>query len=796
MTLEFDAPSKATKPTTLLRGVRPAEQLRLLRGQGRYLDDLEPAGTLHLAFVRSQHAHARIVGIDTSAAEAAPGVVRVLTSADLEASVRPCRAMLDPKAPVKYGPTDWYPLARRKVRYVGEAVAVVVADDRYRAEDAAALVDVEYELLTPLTNVEQALAADAPRVHEELPDNVLFHMQLPPPKDPGALEDPTLVRVKCRFHHPRVAGSPMENCGVLADYDAATEELTLRSSTQIPHLLRDALSECLSLPASNLRVIAPDVGGGFGTKMQLYPEETISVFLARELKRPVKWVQDRMENLLAATHARDIAVDAELLARPDGQLVGLRARAWCDAGAYNAFPLTSSMDVSSLFINLPSQYRLPALEYEGFAVATNKSSHGPYRGVGQPVGVLVIEGLMNLMASKLGMDPIELRRANMVTPDQFPFFNAAGVPYDSGDYPALLTLALDRADYAGWREEQKRARAAGRLLGIGIASYAEATSVNRMAFGMSGQLHNPGFDSAVIRVDRAGRIEVAVSTPSQGQTQATAFRRLAQGALGVSADSIHVSLGDTARTPYGTGTYASRSMVSGGGALLGAARKLKDKMARIAAAQWDIAPEQVEYRDGEVVRKDAPDQRLGFEELATLAHVPGSKLPEGMEPGLEASCFYDPPMPPFSPSVHLVLVEVDRETGRIRPLRYVVAEDCGPMVNPQAVEGQIRGGIAQGLGAAYLEDMIYDDGGQMLTASLMDYLLPGSCDVPPIEIVHMETPSPYTEGGLKGVGESGAIGAVAALSNAVIDAIGCRPQLVRMPLTPERVLKLLDESAS
>ncbi|MFA7438067.1 xanthine dehydrogenase family protein molybdopterin-binding subunit [Castellaniella sp.] len=775
------------------RGKRLAEQRHLIQGQGRFIDDLDLPGLVHVVFARSPHARARIRSIDASAALALPGVLRVLTAADLQGRVRPIRALLDPDGAYQYRPSDWHPLPPDEARYVGETVAAVVAVDRYVAEDAVERLDIDYEPLRPVARLEAALAADGPRVHENLPDNVLFHVRHGAPADDPCFSDPNLICVSGRFEHPRVAGLAMENNGVVADYDPASGELTVWSSTQIPHLIRDGLSHCLDMPAARLRVIAPQVGGAFGIKMQLYPEEILVAFLARELGCPVKWIQDRMENLMAATQARDAVVEAVLVAHPDGRLAGLRAQAWCDVGAYSCFPLTCALDAHTIGAGLPGPYRLPLLSYEAMAVATNKVPHGAYRGVGVPIGPLVTEGLLDQLAAQLGMDPLELRRKNLITPDQFPFQSASGGRYDSGDYPALLDLALRHAGYAQWREQQRQAALEGRRLGIGLACFVETTGMNRNTYRNRGMVHSPGFDSAILRVDPGGTLEVAVSTPSQGQTQATAFSYLLQDALGVSPDRIHVTLGDTARTPYGTGTYASRGMVSGGGAVLSAARKLQDRLVQVAALYWGVPDDTLHYQNGTVRRLDGSGPALGFADLARIAHTPALMIPKGGEPGLEVHSFYDPPVAPVSFSVHLVLAEVDPALGKVALLRYVVGEDCGPMVNQDAVEGQVRGGVAQGIGTALLEEISYDPDGQLLTATLADYLIPSSCDIPAIEIVHQSTPSPFTEGGLKGVGESGIIGAPAAVLAAVRDALGCHPHEQRLPLTPDRIRMLAQQ---
>lgn len=769
------------------RESRPCvEHVPLVRGQGQYLDDLNLPDAVHVAFVRSPYAHARLRGVETGEAARQPGVLAVFSGMDLRALIQPIRALL--QAPT-YQVTEWYPLAWDKVRYVGEAVAVVVATDRYRAEDAAAHVRVHYEPLPAVVSASAAMAEGAPLVHEHLPSNVLFHTHV----STGGADvqfERAEVRVRATFKYPRVTGLAMENCGVLADYHQGTGELVVWSSTQVPHLLRDLLSQCLGQAANRLRVIAPDVGGGFGIKMHAFPEEVVVAFLARHLGRPVKWTQDRLENLQASIHAHDIQVEAELAASRDGTLVGLRAKAICDVGAYSAFPITCALEPYTVASALPGPYRFPHYAYEGWAVASNKCPVGAYRGVGFIMGPLVMEGLMDQLARELAMDPAEVRWKNMAPPEEFPFRSPSGALYDSGDYPALLQLALEQADYAGWREEQRQARAQGRLLGIGIACFVEPTGMGRGTYRKRGMVQVPAFDAATLRVGPEGEVEAFVSTPSQGQGQYTTLAQLLSQALGVPLEEIRVHLGDTAYCPYGTGTFASRSMVSGGGALLKAARKLREKLVLLAAAHWDVDPVHVEYTQGAVVLREDPNRRLTLCDLAHIAYTPFQELPPGCEPGLEVHCAYEPPPAVCSAAVHLALVEIDPQTGQVTPRRYLVAEDCGPVVNPQVVEGQIRGGVAQGIGSALLEELVYDDQGQLLTGTLMDYLVPGVCEVPEIEIVHMETPSPWSEGGLKGVGESGTIGAPAAITNAILDALQVNASSIQLPLTPERVLRL------
>ncbi|NIR60335.1 MAG: xanthine dehydrogenase family protein molybdopterin-binding subunit [Gammaproteobacteria bacterium] len=769
--------------------VRDREEYPLLRGQGRYLDDLPVAGALHLALVRSPYACARLRRVAADAAASQPGVITVITGATLRKEVNPIRALLTADEDCEYRATDWHAIAPDRVRCVGEIVAAVVAEDRYRAEDAAARIEVDYEELPAVPDAAAALQPDAPRVHAELSDNVLFRVRRRPSHGREAFEA-AAVRVRGTFRHPRVAGLPIENCGAVADYHPATDELTLWSSTQIPHVLRDGLCRCLGHPTSRVRVIAPHVGGGFGTKMQLYPEEVIVAWASRKLGRPVRWSQDRMENLQAGFHARDIVVEAELAADASGELLGLRARAVCDVGAYSAFPLTCALEPHTVATGLPGPYRLGYFAYEGYAVATNRYPQGAYRGVGFPLGPLATEGLMDRLAHRLAVDPVALRLKNLLHPNELPFASASGARYDSGDYPRLVQLALEQAGYADWQARRRQARGSRRRLGIGMACFVEPTGMNRAVYRKRGMVHVPGFDAAVLRVTPEGALEAALSTPSQGQSQYTAFRRLVADALEIAPELISVKLGDTAATPYGSGTFASRSVVAGGGALLRAARRLRARLEDLAAVHWGLEGHEVAYAAGAVRRADGA-AALSLRELAEIAYTPFQELPPDREPGLSVAVAYDPPGVPFSAAVHVALVEVDICTGRVTPQHYVVAEDCGPMINAKAVDGQIRGGVAQGIGIALLEEMVYDASGQLLSSTLLDYLVPGSCDVPRIDIVHMETPSPVTEGGLKGVGESGTIGAPAAIANAVVDALGIECTELRLPLTPERVVALL-----
>lgn len=769
-----------------------SQHLPLLRGAGRYLDDLPQPGALHVAFVRSPHAHARLTALDLETARAMPGVVAVLAGDDLAGAMAPIEARMDPEGDYEYRSTQWHPMAVERVRYVGEIVALVVARDRYLAEDAVDAVLVEYEPLPVAVDAETSAAPDAPLLHDGHPDNVLFRIHRVSGED---LFDQAPVRVAMRHRHPRVSGLSMENCGVLADYQAADATLKIWSSTQVPHLIRDGLSRCLNLPANRIRVMAPDVGGAFGIKMQLFPEEVLLAHLAMRLARPVKWVQDRSEHLLASFHARDVSVHAEIAADHDGTLLGIRATVHCDVGAYSSFPLSCSLEPQTIGSALAGPYNWRAYDYRAYAVATNKYPQGAYRGVGFPLGPLVLETLIDRLARRLDMDPVALRHQNLVRPEAFPFQSISGALYDSGDYPALLDLALARAGYHEWRSHQRAPRSDGRRLGVGVACFIEPTGMNRKVYRGRGMLDVPAFESALIKVSADGYVEAAVSTPTQGQSQFTTFRLLLARRLGLTDERIHVTLGDTAVTPFGAGTFGSRSVVASGGALLVAARRLVEKLERLAALHWGVDREAVEYADGEVRQCDGAGRRVSFTELAALAYSPLPEFPADFEPGLTVHVSYDPPGVAISAAVHLALVSLDPRTGQVDIERYVVAEDCGPIINQMAVEGQIRGGVVQGLGTALYEELRYDQDGQHLSTTLADYLVPGSVEMPDIEIVHMETPSPFTEGGHKGVGESGTIGAPATVASAIADAVGVEPEALELPLTPERVLSLIQGGA-
>jgi len=752
---------------------------------GRYLDDLIVPGALHLAFVRSPHAHAALRNVDARRARALPGVVAVLAAAEL-----PLPSIRAEFRGEGYHGAGWPALAQDRVRFVGEAVAVVAARDRYVAEDAVDAVEVAYSPLPVVASAAAALERGSPRLHDAVPENVYFRRTYARGDVEGAFAAAPVI-VAGTFHHQRLSGVPLEGRGIAARWEAGGR-LTVWASTQLPHVLRTGLARFLNLPETSVRVCVPDVGGGFGPKMTLYPEDLVACAVARLLARPVKWVEDRRENLLTMTHAREQTIEAAMAADGDGRILGLRAHVISDTGAYPAFPVTAVLEPMGTVQIIPGPYRVPAYAYTTLAVASNKCPLGAYRGVGMGVGIFVTERLMDKVAAATGTDPAAVRRANFVRAQEFPHTSASGLVYDSGDYQKTADAALAAFRYPEARAEQARGRAGGRLVGIGLSAFTEYTGMGSTTFSRRGMVELPGYDGATIKVDEMGTVWAYVSCPSQGQGHETVFAQLVAAALGVDPAMVVIAPADTDLAPAGSGTFGSRAVVAGGGALAGAADRIKAKAVEVAARLLEASPQDVVAEGGGFSVRGAPARRVTWREMALAAHAaPHAGLPEGAEPGLEATASYDPPQAAFSNGVHLAMVEVDPHTGQVVVLRYVIAEDCGPLVNPMIVEGQTQGGLAQGVGETLYEDARYDASGQPLAATFMDYLIPAAVETPSAHIVHLSTPSPITVGGFKGMGESATIGAPACIANAVSDALG-RP-VDALPITPERVLAWLRE---
>ena len=762
------------------------EDRRFLTGQARYVGDLDRPRLLHVAFLRSPHAHARIARIDTRPALSQPGVVACWTGENLRGRVKAMRA---PSRMLTYRATEWAALADGKVRYAGEAVAAVVADSRYAAEDAVDTIAVDYEPLAVVGDPEAAMRNDDVLVHESAGSNVLVSRTFSQGDVAGACKDAALV-VSDRFRFHRHAGVTMENRACLAEWDGGA--LTLWSSTQIPGILRDMVAELLGLPTGRVRVVAPDVGGGFGVKTAVYPEELVVSALAMALGRPVRWIGDRREDLMTTTQAWDEVIDAELAVDGDGRIAGLRAKVVADIGAYSIYPWTASIEVIQVVSFLPGPYRVPHYHAEAFGVATNKTPMGPYRGVGRPVSVFVTEALLDRAARRLQLDPAEIRRRNLLRNEDLPYRSPSGIKWDSGAYLECLELACEKAGYADLRVEQERERKSGRMLGVGLAAYVELTGVGSAIPVSPGADIATGTEGATVRVEPDGGVTAIFAVASHGQGHETALAQVVAGELGVDVERVRVIEGDTAAGPHGTGTYASRSAVLAGGAAILAARAIRDKALLIAAHVLEASAGDLALADGRVSVRGVPDRGLTLAQIATRAYGGTKLLPEGMEPGLEVTRFYDPYFGTASNATHLAVVEVDPDTCAVRLLRYVVAEDCGIIINPLIVEGQVIGGVAQGVGAALLEEVVHGADGQLLTGSLMDYLVPTAWEMAPVDVHHVERPSPTTLGGFKGVGEGGTIGAPGAIANAVADALSpFGIEVSELPISPDRLFARL-----
>jgi len=749
------------------------EDPRLIQGQGQYLDDIRLDGLLHAAFVRSPHAHARIVTVDTAAALRASGVSAALTGRDLEGAVKPLAPRLEGPG---FTPTAWPALALDRVRFVGEPVAVIAAENAYAAADACELVAVEYEPLAALADTRSATAAGAPRLHDGHTSNVLFERHHSQGEVDRAFAGAALV-VSETFTHGRCSAAPLEPRGLVAQW--ADGALTIWTGTQVPQVYRLALVRAFGLDEGRVRVIVPDTGGGFGQKMHVMPEDLAVAALSRATRRPVKWVETRSENLAAASHAREARVEIEAAADAAGAILALRARLYSDAGAYHIHPLTAALEPMGTAAILPGPYRIPAYAFEAVAVATNKPPLGAYRGVGMTMGAFVMERTLDLVAERLGLDPAEIRRRNLIPRDGYPYTSAAGFVYDSGDFPTALEQALALAGYERLTRERDDARRQGRLLGVGLSCYTEFTGIGSETYRGRGMVEIPGPEAAMVKMAADGNVTCLLSFSSQGQGHATTVAQLVADQLGVPLERVRVLQPDTATSPPGSGTFASRGAIVQQGAAGAAAVTLRKRILDLAGGLLEASPADLELRDGRVSVRGMPDRGVG---LADIARAAGTA-------SLEVTERFDPPGPTFSGAVHVASVEVDRETGRVSLRAYAVVEDCGPVINPMIVEGQIHGAVTQGVGEALGERLVYDESGQLLTGTFMEYALPVAEALPSFTIGHLETPSPLTPGGYKGMGEGGTIGAPAAIANAVADAV--RPlgvSVTALPILPERLL--------
>jgi carbon-monoxide dehydrogenase large subunit len=775
------------------KAVKRKEDPRFITGQGRYVDDMTLPHLAHAAMVRSPYAHARIKRIDAEKAKAHPGVLAVFTGQEL----------VDDG--VKGIPTGWLlqdirlprhdAITPERARHVGDIVAAVVAEDRYAAEDAAALVEVEYEELPAVADALKARVEGAPPVHDEAPDNICFLWSLGDKDAVDANFAQADKVVKLELRNQRLIPNAIEPRASVAEYNPGAEEYTLYTTSQNPHVHRLLLAAfVLGIPEHKLRVVSPDVGGGFGSKIFQYPEEVIVLWAAKKLGRPVKWMAKRSESFLSDSHGRDHATEAEMAVSEDGKVLALRVKTVANLGAY----LTTFAPAVPTYLYgtlLSGTYKIPAIYCEVAGVFTHTTPVDAYRGAGRPEATYLVERMMSRAAQELGIDPADFRRKNFIGADEFPYQTPVALVYDSGNYEGTLDKALEMAGYDALRAEQAEARKNGRYLGIGFSTYLEACGLapSKIVGSLGAQAGQ--WESSLVRVVPTGKIEVFTGSHSHGQGHETAFAQIVADELGVPMEDIEIIHGDTGKMPFGWGTYGSRSAAVGGSAVVLAARKIKDKAVKIAAHLLEAREEDVEVeRGGKFQVKGSPDSSVSFGDIALQAHL-AHNYPEDLEPGLEANAFYDPKNFVYPFGAHIAVVEVLPDTGEVKLLRYIAVDDCGPLINPLIVEGQVHGGIAQGAGQALLEGAVYDDNAQLVSASYMDYAMPRASHLPSFELGHTVTPSPHNPLGVKGIGEAGTIASTAAVANAVMDAL--EPfgiSHVDIPLTSQKVWQAIQSA--
>ncbi|MFI7065359.1 aerobic carbon-monoxide dehydrogenase large subunit [Kribbella sp. NPDC050124] len=761
------------------------EDARFIRGRGNYVDDVQLPGMLYGAVLRSPYAHARITSVDTTAAEAHPKVKAVITGQTLEG------------LNLAWMPTLSYDvqavLATDKVRFQGQEVAFVVAEDRYAARDALELIDVDYEPLPAVADARHALDPDAPVIRDDLEgrtDNRIFDWQAGDRARTDAVFESAEVVVAEDILYPRVHPAPLETCGAVADFDKVTGKLTLWSTTQAPHAHRTVYALVAGLPEHKIRVISPDIGGGFGGKVPVYPGYVLAIVGSIVTGKPVKWVEDRSENLMSTGFARDYHMHGEIAATPDGKILGLRVKVLADHGAFNGTAQPTKFP-AGFFHVFSGSYDLQAAHCDVTGVYTNKAPGGVAYACSFRIteAVYLVERMVDVLAAELGVDPAELRMKNLLRPEQFPYNSPTGWEYDSGDYPRALQLAMDMVGYADLRREQAEKRERGELMGVGVSFFTEAVGagprkhMDILGLGMA--------DGAELRVHPTGKAVLRISVQSQGQGHETTFAQIVAEELGISPDDVEVVHGDTDQTPFGLGTYGSRSTPVSGAATAVVTRKVRERARIVASAMLEVSPDDLEWEKGRWFVRGDPDQGRTIQEIAMAAHS-GLELPEGVEGHLDATCVYDPPNLTYPFGAYICVVDVDPGTGKVTLRKFVAVDDCGVRINPTIVEGQVHGGLADGVGMALMQVMAFDDDGNHLGSTFMDYLLPTSMECPSWELGETVTPSPHHPIGAKGVGESATVGSPAAVVNAVVDAL--QPHGVRhvdMPLTPANVWRAI-----
>ena len=770
--------------TYLGQALKRAEDPRLITGQGVFVDDINLPGMLHVAVLRSPHAHARIKSVDTAAARGSPGVAAVLTADDIAGVLQDVPSGIGvyegkfdhikaPEHPV---------LAGDKVCYVGQPVAMVVAQDANLARDAMELIKIDYEHLAPILDPTEAIGNDTIPIHEELGTNLGLRVRHQGGNLDVAFGQADRV-VRERYHSQRLAPAPMEARGIAADYQPTERLLTVWDSTQRPHWVRRFLAQILNLPESEIRVVARDVGGGFGEKGCMFPEEIAIPYLSRTLGRPVKWVEDRQENMITF-HGRGHTAEVEAAVKSDGTILGMRVRIYVDLGAYFYFSTPAAPSIASE--RLPGPYRTPAVDVEVLGVITNRAPTGAYRGAGGPEAAFSVERTVDLIARELGLDPVEVRRKNLIQPDAFPYHTPTGITYDSGDYEKVFDRALELADYAAWREQSRQGNQPNApLIGVGLAAVTKGS-------GAHGERRT---DHARVVIDASGRVSVYSGVSPHGQGTETTFTQIVADELGVTPSDVEMFHGDTQLFPTGGGTGASRGITVGGSTVHTVLQEAREKLVRIAAHVLECPPEYVVMREGQVFREGTPQDGIPFSQVAAAAHDE-ELLPPDVAPGLEFNATYTLPDNPYAFGTHVCVVEVDRDNGAVKILKYVAVHDAGRILNPMLAEGQIQGGVAQGLGQALMEGMEFNGDGQPLTGSFMDYAMPKAQDMPDLTLDTLETLSPLNPLGAKGIGELPTVASPAAITNAVMDALystGVRH--IDTPLTPEKIWRAIHDPA-
>ncbi|WP_328334125.1 xanthine dehydrogenase family protein molybdopterin-binding subunit [Streptomyces sp. NBC_00455] len=787
------APAPAPAPANLVGSAVPRrEDPRLLTGRGRFVDDIQLPRMLHAQFVRASVASGQLTSLDLSAVREVPGVVAAFTADDLD--LRVITAGLH-RPPEEYVPTGMPVLARDRVRFVGEPIAIVIAEDPYAAEDGIEAAKAVYDVLPPVLNEDAALAPGAPLVHEEAPGNTLLDVSLFATEgiDRILADAPCTVRVESRTG--RQNALPLETRGALAQWDAREEQLVVHTCTQIPHQVRTVMADCMGLDERAVRVVVPDMGGGFGIKCVVGREEIAVGAAALRLGRPVKWIEDRKDALTASFLAREQHCSLRAAFDADGHILALDGDVVCDMGAYSCYPFTVGIEPLMASSEMPGVYRVPAYRVRGRAITTNKAPTAPYRGVSRPQYVMAVERIFERAARELGLDPVEIRRRNVIT--EFPYTGVNNITYDPGSYLESLDLCEKSLRDEGWYARQAEAAEQGRHLGIGYSCFSERTGYGTAAFAQRKMKVVPGFDLAEVRMDTTGALTVTTGTISHGQSHETTMAQIAADELGLELHKVKLHQGDTERIAYGWGTFASRSIAIGGSAVRRAAGKLGERLRALTAGLLNVPYEDTVLDRGRVRLRDDPERGLTHVELAEVAYLRADLLPAGTEPGLTATASFDTLSDgTFSNATHGVVVELHEGTGQVEILRYICVEDCGVAINPTVVEGQCRGGIAQGIAGALYEQITYDAQGDPECTGFMEYRTPTAAEIPDITIHHLETPSLITETGAKGAGEGGTIGAPAAVLNAVNDAL--RPtgvELENTPIRPEQIQLALEQTA-